>query len=378
MSQFIEFDPLKQPRCKVELHAHLDGAVRLTTVWELAEKKGMHLDVKTLEDLFDRCSIKSPSCLADFLKPFSIFSPVIAGDAGAIERVAYEFCEDAAKQGVFYSEVRYCPHLFSSSCSPDKTTSSPLSPREVVMCVNRGLARGSVDFKITVRSILCCFRANPEWSNDILELCLEFQNCGVVGIDVAGDEATGLAAPEIVAVFRAAERQGIHRTAHAGEAGPAENVCKAVNDMLAERIGHGYHVVDDPDLYAECLEQGIHFETCPYSSVLTGSVPLTDAKHPIVRFAEDNANFSVSRDDPTIIQKTLDQEYDFLRGFGLKDVHFARANFNAIRSCFLPDDEKELLMQKMLQVYGYEQALPGENNDLEYILPKALAGKGDF
>ncbi|GBN79430.1 Adenosine deaminase [Araneus ventricosus] len=341
-------------------------------------KKGIHLDVKSLEDLFDACCIKSPSCLADFLKPFSIFSPIIVGDAEAIERVAYEFCEEAAKEGVLYSEVRYCPHLYSSTCSPIKVPSRPLSPRGVVLCVNRGLARGSVDFKITVRSILCCFRPNPEWSNEILELCLEFQDSGVVGIDVAGDEATGLAAPEIVAAFKAAASHGLHRTAHAGEAGPAENVRTALNDMLAERIGHGYHVVDDEEIYADCLEQRVHFETCPYSSVLTGSVPLQDAKHPIVRFAEDDANFSISRDDPTIIQKTLDQEYDFLRGFGLKDVHFARANFNAVRSCFLPEDEKELLMQKMLEVYGYYEPFPEQRIDLEYILPKALLGKGDF
>ncbi|CAL1288723.1 unnamed protein product, partial [Larinioides sclopetarius] len=313
-----------------------------------------------------------------FLGKFQIYQHVFLGDPEAIERVAYEFCEEAAKEGVLYSEVRYCPHLYSSTYSPIKVSSGSVSPRKVVVCVNRGLARGSVDFKITVRSILCCFRPNPEWSSEILDLCLEFQHCGVVGIDVAGDEATGLAAPEIVSVFRAAASHGLHRTAHAGEAGPAENVRVAVNDMFAERIGHGYHVLEDHEIYANCLEKRVHFETCPYSSVLTGSVPLTDAKHPIVRFAEDGANFSISRDDPTIIQKTLDQEYDFLRGFGLKDVHFARANFNAVRSCFLPDDEKKLLMQKMLEVYGYYEQLPEDRNDLECILPKAFSGKGDL
>ncbi|GIY31446.1 adenosine deaminase [Caerostris extrusa] len=267
-------------------------------------EKKIPLNVKTLEDLLDACCIHTPSCLTDFLEPFSIFLPVIVGDEVAIERVAYEFCEDAAKEGVLYSEVRYCPHLLSSTFSPVKTCSGPLTPREVVMSVNRGLSRGSVDFKITVRSILC-------WSSDILQLCLEFQRYGVVGIDVAGDESTGLAAPEIVATFRNAVEYGVHRTAHAGEAGPAKNVQIAMTDMMAQRIGHGYHVVDDPDIYAECLRRRIHFEACPYSSILTGSVPLTDIKHPIVRFAEDNANFSISRDDPTLIQKTLDQEYDF-------------------------------------------------------------------
>ncbi|GIY70429.1 adenosine deaminase [Caerostris darwini] len=275
-----------------------------------------------------------------------------SGDAEAIERVAYEFCADSAKQGVLYSEVRYNPHLLSTTHSPIKASTGPLTPREVVRCVNRGFVRGSADFNISMRSILCCLRSHPEWSNDVLELCLEFQNDGVVGIDVAGDEATGLAAPEIVAAFQGAAKAGIHRTAHAGEAGPAENVLTAMTDMLVERVGHGYHAVEDDAIYEECLQRGLHFETCPYSSVLTGSVSLTARKHPIVRFAEDNANFSVSRDDPTITQRTLDEEYQFLRGFGLKDVHLTRANFNAARSSFLPSDGKQYLIQKLNEVYG--------------------------
>ncbi|GFY38080.1 adenosine deaminase [Trichonephila inaurata madagascariensis] len=375
---FIEFDPAKQPRCKVELHAHLDGAVRLTTVWELAEKKGITLPTKSLDDLIDACSIKCPSSLADFLKPFSIFLPVIAGDGEAIERVAYEFCEDAAKEGVLYSEVRYCPHLLSSMHGPVKVPLGPLSPKDVVMRVNKGLSRGMIDFKITVRTILCCFRGKPEWSVEILELCLEFKRFGVVGIDVAGDEAKCFAEPETINAFRGAATAGLHRTAHAGEAGPANNVRTAVSEMFAERIGHGYHVVEDPDIYGYCLDHEVHFEVCPYSSVLTGSVPLSDIKHPIVKFAEDDANFSISRDDPTLIRKTLDQEYEFLRGFGLKEVHFIRANFNAARSCFLPEDEKEILIQKLLRVYGSYNMLQFQNELPDYIPPKALAGGGDF
>ncbi|GFS59258.1 adenosine deaminase [Nephila pilipes] len=178
--------------------------------------------------------------------------------------------------------------------------------------------------------------------------------------------------------MQGASAAGLHRTVHAGEAGPAKNVYIALAELFAERIGHGYHVVDDPDIYAECLERGTHFEACPYSSVLTGSVPLSDIKHPIVRFAEDNANFSISRDDPTIIQKTLDQEYEFLRGFGLKEVHLIRANFNAARCCFLPEDEKQLLMQKLIEVYGSYSTLPIQIDVPDYIPPKALSGAGDF
>lgn len=341
----------------MELHAHLDGAVRITTIWEIAEKKGYDLKAKTLEELFDKCCIKCPSTLENFLLPFKIIVPIIIGDGETLERIAYEFCEDAANEGVLYSEVRFCPHLLSSthSCFLDNVVGTT-TPRDVVKYVTKGLNRGAEKFKITVRSILCCFRLRPEWSEEIVHLCKEFQSQGVVGIDVAGDEAIGPMEKEIIQAFKLAASLGIHRTAHAGEAGPASNVQTALDEMKAERIGHGYHVVDDPELYKRCLKQNVHFEACPYSSCLTGSVPLSDIKHPIVRFAEDGANFSISRDDPTLIQKTLDQEYQFLRDFGLKDVHLTRANFNAARSCFLPDDEKQKLLLKLSEIYGVHNA----------------------
>ena len=55
--------------------------------------------------------------------------------------------------------------------------------------------------------------------------------------------------------------------------------------MCAERIGHGYHVLEDEELYRRCIKDRVHFECCPSSSYLTGSVPLTETKHPIQRSA---------------------------------------------------------------------------------------------
>jgi adenosine deaminase len=48
--------------------------------------------------------------LAQFLEKFEIFLPLVAGDKDALERVAYEFVEDQASQGIIYTETRYSPH----------------------------------------------------------------------------------------------------------------------------------------------------------------------------------------------------------------------------------------------------------------------------
>ena len=118
----------------------------------------------------------------------------------AIERMSYEFCEYQAKEGVIYAEARYCPHLLMPHIIGDskvdfleKTNmvadgSPQISPELIVKAVNQGLEKGQKDFPIIVRTILSCIRGKPEWSQEILDLCIQFKGSGVVGIDIAGDE----------------------------------------------------------------------------------------------------------------------------------------------------------------------------------------------
>ena len=90
--------------------------------------------------------------------------------------------------------------------------------------------------------------------------------------------------------------------------------------LAAERIGHGYRVLDDENIYRECLERNVHFECCPTSSILTGSVALDLQKgHPILQFAKDGASFSISTDDPTVTNTQLSDEYALLSKWGLTE-----------------------------------------------------------
>jgi len=155
-----------------------------------------------------------------------------------------------------------------------------------------------------------------------------------------------------IELFEEAERRGIHRTVHAGEAGPASNVALAIDKLRAERIGHGYRVVGDAAVYRRCLEGPWHFECCPTSSFVTGAVPLTDTKHPIQRFCEDGLNFSISEDCPTVVQTGLDGEYALLRRMGFNEANLARINFNAAQAAFLPETEKKKLVDKLRAAYG--------------------------
>ena len=140
------------------------------------------------------------------------------------------------------------------------------------------------------RVILCCIRGLPQFSEDILRLCVKYKKQGVVGIDIAGDEegldpkAADMFEQSTYKVFEEAKKLGVNRTVHAGEVGPPKCVEQALDRLHAQRIGHGYRVLGDQALYARCLKERVHFETCPTSSILTGAQPLNIFYHAICRF----------------------------------------------------------------------------------------------
>ncbi|XP_038225028.1 adenosine deaminase isoform X1 [Dermochelys coriacea] len=317
---------------KVELHVHLDGAIKPETILYFGKKRGIPLSGDTVEDLLQHISYTEPLTLTQFLEKFALYMPAIAGDRDAVRRIAYEFVEMKAKEGVVYVEVRYSPHLLAN-CKvhpvPWDQEEGDLTPDEVVHLVNQGLQDGERNFNIKARSILCCMRHMPSWSLEVVELCKKYQNNTVVAIDLAGDEFVAETFPEHRKAYEEAERCGIHRTVHAGEVGAPSVIKEAINVLKTERIGHGYHVLEDPALYRELLGRKMHFEACPWSSILTGACDPDFGKHPIIQFMNDKANYSLNSDDPLIFHSTIETDYKLAKEF----LEFTEEEFKRVISC---------------------------------------------
>uniref|UniRef100_A0A915PQ59 Adenosine deaminase n=1 Tax=Setaria digitata TaxID=48799 RepID=A0A915PQ59_9BILA len=328
---------------KVELHLHLDGAIRHQTLLDLSIEKKIDLNgAKTVDEVRDLVVTYEPSNLSKMLEPFDLFLPLLAGDKDAIERIAYELCEDEARNGVVYFEARYSPHLL---CNTVKNTAAnskyglyikkgQLEPQGVIEAVSRGFIRGEKEFGVRARSILCCIHGFHDWNDEVLELATKLSNKGVVGIDIAGCSlgADEQYPPSVKDLFQEAARRGIHRTVHAGESGDAKEVVNAIEQMRAERIGHGYRLLRDESAYKKyAIEKRTHFEACIRSSVMTGSVP----------FATDGINFSLSTDDPTCFDNSLLSEYQLAyQEIGLTKTQLWQCNLNAARSCFAEEPLK--------------------------------------
>lgn len=197
-------------------------------------------------------------------------------------------------------------------------------------------------------------RHQPTWSPEVVELCKKYRQQTVVAIDLAGDETITDSSlfPGHVQAYEEAVRSGVHRTVHAGEVGKPEVVQQAVDVLKTERLGHGYHTLEDEALYSRLLQQNMHFEVCPWSSYLTGAWT-PDTEHAVVRFKKDQANYSLNTDDPLIFKSTLDTDYQMTkRDMGFTEEEFQRLNINAAKSSFLPEDEKQELLDQLYKAYG--------------------------
>lgn len=217
---------------------------------------------------------------------------------------------------------------------------------------------------------------------EVVDLADKYRSAGVVGIDLAGDEHNFPIAPHVPAFKRAVEL-GIHRTVHAGETGSSESVRQALEECHAERIGHGYAIIDDPKVYDSIRRNDVHLECCLTSSIHTNAVgkyiPKDSEKeeshlfihgheskttlhshiksnrvmwHPIHHFARDSLNFSLSCDDPSVSQITIAHEYEHaLADLKLSPAQLTQCVFNAARSTFLNENEKKTLIQRLMSKF---------------------------
>eukprot|EP00474_Spongospora_subterranea_P011127 CRZ11585.1 hypothetical protein [Spongospora subterranea] len=325
---------------KVELHCHLDGTVRDSLIFDTAIRRGIPLpeDVNCPADLRKYTAVDvSCGSLTEFLKPFQFLTPYLKGDKTALRQMALDACEDFATHNIIYAEIRYSPHLFSDL---------EFTPETVVSTITDALREGSDKFGIQVSTILCALRHFPAWTKEVVDLAHMYREHGVVGIDLAGDERHS-SLPHAVE-FARAKSLNIHITAHAGEISGQEIMLVAKN-LHAERIGHGYHCVNDVELFNFVKNSKLHMECCLTSSLCTRAFVGSLKDHPVITFNRHSVSFSLNTDDPHICSTNLNLELQLALneiGMNLNDV--ANCLVNAVNASFIPERERNKLLQKVL------------------------------
>ncbi len=325
---------------KTDLHVHLDGSLRLKTILELADKQRVDLPARD-EDGLRRAMNLGQNCgsLVEYLKAFDITLRVMQTQ-DALERIAYELAEDAARENVRYMEVRYSPMLH---------TRRGLKLTNVVEAVLAGLRQAQTNFGIESNIIICGIRnVSSESSLEMAELAVAYKNRGVVGFDLAGAEYDH-PAKHHRAAFQLVRDNNINVTIHAGEAYGPESIAQALHTCGAHRIGHGCRLRENGDLLHYVNDHRIPLECCPSSNVQTGAIRDL-ASHPLKLYYNLGLRVTVNTDNRLVTDTTVSKELWLCHtqmGLSLADVKdIITAGF---KSAFLPFHVKQQYLRRVTE-----------------------------
>ncbi|MBK7399482.1 MAG: adenosine deaminase [Myxococcales bacterium] len=323
---------------KTDLHVHLDGSLRLSTILELAKQDGIELPSDTPDGL-RRAMHLGENCgsLVEYLKAFDVTLRVMQ-TAESLTRIAYELGEDAAKENVRYMEVRYAPMLH---------TRKGLKLTQVIEAVLEGLRAAHMQFGIESNIIICGIRnISVESSLEMAELAVAYKNRGVVAYDLAGAEYDH-PAKHHKAAFQLVRDNNINCTIHAGEAYGPESIAQAIHICGAHRIGHGCRLREDGDLLHYINDHRIPLECCPSSNVQTGAIK-DFRTHPIKLYADLGLRVTVNTDNRLVTDTTVSRELWLCHselGFSLPDIK--QLILNGFKSSFLPFHVKQDYLRRV-------------------------------
>ena len=326
---------------KVELHRHLEGSLRLDTMLDIAKKHGIVIpdDVLHLSALV-QIQDGEKFTFQNFLSKFNTLR-LFYRSPDAIHRITREAIEDAAKDNIKYMELRFTPVALS------RAERFPL--HDVIDWVITSSQKAAEEFNVNVKLIASVNRhESAELAEQVAWLAAEHVDDGLVALDLAGNEAEFPSEP-FYGIFKEAKQAGLHVTIHAGEWGPAKHIKEAIEDLGAERVGHGVRILEDESITALARERNTACEVCITSNYQSGVVESLDT-HPMVKMLENGVNVTINTDDPSISRITLSHEY-YAACEDLQmpmDVLKERI-IAAAQAGFLPEDEKTTLVSQLKQ-----------------------------
>jgi len=318
---------------KVELHVHLEGAVRPETLRELSQNKSW-LKQKVGEWISERNAQRYRyGSFGEFLVAFGIMTLLLEKPED-YALAATRLSEWLAEQNVKYAEI-----IFSAG--------AVLWKKQSVEAVFEAAAGAAEDAEtrtgVRIRWIFDAVRHfGLDHVREVLGWAARYRSRGVVAFGIGGNEERG-PARLFSDIFRAARDQGLHVVAHAGEACGPESIRDAVELLGAERIGHGLTAYRDPQLMAALRERRIPLEVCPSSNVATGLIARFE-DHPLPKFLAAGLVVTLNSDDPAMFGTSLENEFlEAARCFGFSRETLTALCLNAARASFLGEEEKQKL-----------------------------------
>jgi aminodeoxyfutalosine deaminase len=329
---------------KAELHLHLEGTVDPATLAELSRRHPTPLSTNNnrYTNIADSGRVFSEEEAAE-LYQYKDFTGFLLAFKAVTERlrtaedyelVTYRMMQKLHAQNVLHAEVYVSVgviHWRGGEFAP------------LFEGLERGRQRGERDFGMSLYWIFDAVRHfGVEAAQRVLDetLTLFKASDAIVGIGLGGDERR--AAPGLFReVYARAKSEGLHLTVHAGETAGPESVWSALNDLRADRIGHGLRAVEDSALVAYLAEKQVPVEICISSNVLTGCCASLE-QHPLRKLFDAGVLVTLNTDDPEMFRTSLLREYQIaLNSLGFNISELRKLAQNSFRASFLSEQKKQ-------------------------------------
>ncbi|AEN13875.1 MULTISPECIES: adenosine deaminase [unclassified Streptomyces] len=292
---------------KIELHVHLEGAIRPATLLEIARRNGEVLPADTVEGL------EALYRFTDFRHFLSVWRMTTncLRTADDFRRVVVNYAQEAREHGAVYLEAIFSP--------AERVESHAIDWDEMFTGYTEGAVEAQERFGVAVRFTPDLYRGCPvELAEECARVSVRYRDRGVVGLGIGGDERRSTLAPYGKAI-RIAQEGGLAFVPHAGEVGGPECVREAL-DLGAVRLRHGIRAVEEPGLLEEIAGRGVVLDVCPTSNLRTGVVK-DIAAHPLPLLHAAGVRCSVNTDDPAMFGTDLGQEHELAARFGVTADH---------------------------------------------------------
>ena len=319
---------------KAELHLHIAGAIRASTLAGLAPKNGLQLP-RPAHEMYPFTTFYE---FLDILR----LCALSLRHAGDFARVAYECVEDLHRHGgVRHAEIFFNPHYFT----PNGATYP-----EIVDGLIEGLARARHEFGVSSLLIACIDRSVclPSEALQMLEWMAAHPRPEVVGVGLDGAERAG---PPLlwVEAWRQAGRAGYRRTAHVGEdnqtlfEGPPAHFTQCRDALGCDRLDHGYNILADPAVVARACAEQEHFTMACWSGMVPNRAP---RRARIKAMFDAGLNISLGTDDPTIFGTNMGHSWrTVFEGCDWGKAEARRLSLASLDASWLPEPEKAALRQ---------------------------------
>ena len=319
---------------KIELHVHLEGAIRPHTLLDIARRNGETLPADTVEGLQ---ALYEFTDFAHFIEVWVLTTNCLRTRAD-FHQVVLDYAQEAAGFGAVYLEAIF---------SPGERMARGVDPHELFEGYLDGAGEALERYGVTVRFTPDLHRGlDPVDAETVARLCVEYADRGVVGLGLGGLE-TQRPAGDFAGAFEIARAGGLALVPHAGEAAGPDSI-REVLALDPDRIRHGIRAVEDPRLLAELVERGIVLDVCVTSNLRTGVVPDL-AKHPLPALRAAGVECTINTDDPAMFGTDLGREHELAAGLG---VTAADAYAAGVAGCVCDEITRAMLAEIGRTAYG--------------------------